>query len=318
MIERDTLDGLGLRMLVFKIPSGMLGPAAIRQLEAFEPGVTAGVNHAYTLSQARAPRPRVFASRKLSWPDQGCASRFPAIGMIDGPVDIDERSLAGARVQQRIFGGQPSGESLDHGTTTAAILIGEGRLRRTQLYSASVIADYRQRNQVASVDNLLRALNWMKISRVRLVNISLEGPYNRLLDRGFQQALGDGMIVVASVGNGGPQSPPRFPASFAGVVGITAVDAGNAIYSSAARGGQVDFAAPGVDVFVPTDAGGRYVTGTSVAAPFVTAIIAAQSSPRDSVKSITAGLARSSVDLGVRGRDTIYGSGLARLAATCG
>ena len=81
----------------------------------------------------------------------------------------------------------------------------------------------------------------------------------------------------------------------------------------------VDFAAPGVDVFVPLDGSGRYMTGTSIAAPFVTALIASspEAATLGSVAAVRASLARDAVDLGAAGNDDTFGAGLARAPQSC-
>jgi hypothetical protein len=103
------------------------------------------------------------------------------------------------------------------------------------------------------------------------------------------------------------------------VIAVTAIDVERRIYDGAVQGEQIDFAAPGVDVFVPAGTGGRYITGTSIAAPFVAARIAADpniASARTSADAIRA-LARSAQDLGAAGRDAVYGYGLPALGGHC-
>jgi len=58
----------------------------------------------------------------------------------------------------------------------------------------------------------------MARSDVRVVNISLAGPYNRTLDRGIQRAVDKGMIIVAAVGNDGAQALPLYPAALKDVI----------------------------------------------------------------------------------------------------
>ena len=123
--------------------------------------------------------------------------------------------------------------------------------------------------QYSGVEPILKALNWMARSDVRVVNISLAGPYNRTLDRGIQRAVDKGMIIVAAVGNDGAQALPLYPAALKDVIAATAVDSDAHIYNLAVQGRHVDIAAPGVEVFVGDEKTGRYVSGTSIAAPFV-------------------------------------------------
>ena len=80
----------------------------------------------------------------------------------------------------------------------------------------------------------------------------------------------------------------------------------------------IDFAAPGVDVFVPME-GGRYMSGTSIATPFVTALIAANpdAASLGSADGVSARLAQDTLDIGAAGRDDTFGAGLATTAAAC-
>jgi hypothetical protein len=323
---REDLTGLGLVLLVMIVPANMPGAAAIRELESLEPGVSAGVNHAYRIyaSGGSGGNRREYADQLLGWPAEGCRADT-AIGMIDAAVDSRDPGLAGASILARDFTRAESDTTnahpvrTDHGTVTAEILAGDARLAGVRLQAASVIADHRSANQAAGVDSIVRAIDWMQTSGVRLVNFSLAGPYNKILDRSLHSAIESGMIIVAAAGNTGPNSPARYPAAFDGVIAVTAIDVESKVYDNAVQGEQIDFAAPGVDVFVPVGSGGRYVTGTSVAAPFVTARIAADPL---ALSAKTAGaamksLAASSTDLGAPGRDAVYGFGLPRLNDGC-
>ena len=164
----------------------------------------------------------------------------------------------------------------------------------------------------AGVDDIMRAIDWHFDQGVRVVNVSLAGPYNKILDRGLHAAADRGMVIVAAAGNDGAGAPPRYPAAFDFVIAVTAVDADLRAYDRAPRGDHIDFAAPGVDVFVPVG-GGRYLTGTSISAPFVTALIAADPASRNlrSAREARDNLSRSTLDLGAIGRDDTFGTGLA-------
>jgi hypothetical protein len=323
--SQEELTGLDLVLLLMTIPANMRGDAAIRELESMEPGVSAGVNHAYRApAQDGSGDGREYANRLLGWPDGGCRASA-AIGLIDTAADAGDPGLSGVSLTFRDFTGAKNDSAraaagkAGHGTVTAQILAGEGRLDGVRLHSAGVISDHRMAREVAGVDSLVRAIDWMQVSGVRLVNISLAGPYNKILDRSLQQAIAKGMIIVAAAGNSGPGSPPRYPAAFDGVIAVTAIDVDGKIYDNAVHGAHIDFAAPGVDVFVPVGGTGEYVTGTSVAAPYVTARIAAD--PR-ALSAKTAGetmkaLVESSADLGAPGRDAVYGYGLPKLKDGC-
>lgn len=325
LLEKETLSGLGMVMLKFRSPAGLAPDAASRELEKLEPHATAGALHRYALETAaqetgqprqQAPRftPRLYANDMINWPAEGCAARF-AVGMIDGPVDADAAGIAGADIVAASFiDAEPGVRAVNHGSAIAELIVGRGRLAEAQLYSAAVV----DRNG-AAVDAIIRAVNWMLDADVGVVNISLAGPYNKTLDRVVQRAADRGLVIVAAVGNDGRDATPRYPAAFESVIAVTAVDSAGAVYARAVSGDHVDFAAPGVDVFVKGDGRGRYVSGTSIAAPFVTTFVAghAQAHDRMPAKALRALLGEETVDLGDQGHDRIYGRGLISTGANC-
>ena len=326
LLERAHLDGLDLWLLTFGMPKGMDAATGIRMLERLEVDVTAGAIHRYDRERPEERRllanaqPRTFAGQLIGWPNQGCLARHK-VGMIDGEVDVAGGALRQQDLVQRAFmETAPSASARPHATAIAELLAGAGRLSEVRLYSAAVVRTDPRAPDGASVTALIKALDWMVANEVPLINISLAGPYNKLLDRAVQRTLQRGAVLVAAVGNEGPQAPPRYPAAFPGVIAATAVDAAARVYSMAVQGAHVDVAAPGVDVFVAGDGPGRYLSGTSIAAPFVTARLA--SDPRlgassDPAEEALRLLAADALDLGAAGRDPVFGLGLVQASASC-
>lgn len=300
--RRDPLPGLDLTLLTLRLPAGTDPTAAIAWLEGREPAATVGRNHAYAPAPEAASAPgRQYADALIDWPASGCPAREP-VGIIDTALDADSPGLAGTSIVSRDFTTSPSvARDTAHATAVAELIAGPGRLQGARLYHAAAVGS----SGSAGVDDLMRAIGWLDEQGIRLVNVSLAGPYNKILDRGFQAAADRGMTIVAAAGNDGSDAPPRYPAAFDFAVAVTAVDADLAPYARAPRGSHIDVAAPGVDVFVP---GGGYLSGTSIAAPFVTAAIAADPA---------ADLLRNARDIGVAGRDDTFGAGLATAPAGC-
>jgi hypothetical protein len=320
---KTNLPELGFVMLDFKRPPGVSGAIAIGDMTRMEPSATAGVDHRYKIqsslskSAGRTSQPRLYARDMLDWPEDGCSSNM-VIGMIDGRVDTSSDILKNANIKVKDFSGG-SDEATAHGTAIAEILVGEGGLKDTVLYSASVVSGDDTSPAGAGVTEMILAINWLLANDVDLVNISLAGPYNAILDRVFQKASAAGMNFIAAVGNDGPNAKPRYPAAYDEVIAVTAIDSARVIYDRAVRGKHVDVAAPGVDVFVNVGELGRYLSGTSVAAPFVTAAVASDASfsRESSVSTIRRKVTDSAIDLGDRGHDPVYGAGQLRLNAEC-
>ena len=92
-------------------------------------------------------------------------------------------------------------------------------------------------------------------------------------------AAADGHIMAA-VGNDGPAAPPQYPASYPGVIAVTAVDSGGRALPEAGKPTHLDFAAPGADMAAALPGNGyTRVRGTSFAAPLAAARLLATGSP---------------------------------------
>ena len=154
----------------------------------------------------------------------------------------------------------------------------------------------------------------MAREKVPVINVSLVGPPNRLLERAVKAVLARGHLVVAAVGNDGPAAPPLFPAAYSGVLGVTGVGGSGRVLPEAAQGPQVAFAAPGAELAVARAGGRDYAVarGTSFAAPVVAGLLAqslALPDPAAAARAVTE-LQQRAADLGAPGRDDVYGWGL--------
>ncbi|MEO1361404.1 MAG: S8 family serine peptidase, partial [Pseudomonadota bacterium] len=197
--------------------------------------------------------------------------------------------------------------------------LSSGMLNGLTVYHADVVSVSGALGEVASVDSMLKGLNWLIEKDVKLINISLAGPYNKILDRAFQRAAQEGAIIVAAAGNAGPANKVQYPAAFESTLAVTAVDADAKVYTEAVQGKSIDFSAPGVDVFIGDGKSGQYLSGTSVAAPFVTLRIAGDPSMAQarSVASVRGALSKDVQDLGEAGHDITFGFGLIMAPMPC-
>ena len=295
---------LGLREVVLRVPPGLDTAEALARLRAAQPELQADFNHLYSRSgdvaagAAAAPAPQHGAIR---------------VGLIDGGVDRSHAALRGAAGGS--FGCNGSPVPSEHGTAVASLLVGRdrgfaGAATRAQLFAADVYCD---KPDGGSAEEVVRALAWMARERVAVVNVSLVGPQNRLLEQGVAALVKRGHLLVAAVGNDGPAAPPLYPAAYAGVVGVTAVNPSRRVLPEAAQGPQVMLSAPGAEMAVARSGGGYGVArGTSFAAPLVAGLLAMELREPDAALAAAAveRLAAAAVDLGAPGRDPVYGRGL--------
>ncbi len=182
---------------------------------------------------------------------------------------------------------------------------------------------YRARRQDdrSEAYNLARALDLLAEREVEVINLSLAGPANLLLEEAVRRVSERGIIIVAGPVGDADRSEPSYPAAYEEVVAVTAIDRNKNPYRRAGRGQHIDLAAPGVAVWTAASvSGGRTKTGTSFAAPFVTAAAARMkgASPNLAPERIREALTRSAEDLGEPGKDPIFGWGLLNTRTLCG
>jgi subtilisin family serine protease len=164
-----------------------------------------------------------------------------------------------------------------------------------------------------SAEAIVRALSWLAQARAPVINISLVGPPNILLEAAVKALVARGHLVVAAVGNDGPAAPPLYPAAYPGVVAVTGVDSRRRLLPEAGRGPHVEFAAPGSEMAAAgLDGGFVSVRGTSFAAPIAAGLLARYLAQPDVAGAERAKnmLGRQALDLGGRGHDPLYGRGL--------
>ena len=316
------LPGLGLRLAEVAAPSsfditqvrrGVLDVVGKDRAEV-------DLNHIYTAGAPLASAGEGISPRSvMAMPDDLDSLRFK-VGMIDSRVDTSHPALSNSRIQVRSFARDDGDTPVFHGTAIASIIAGSaedyrGLAPNAELFSASVFELDGERGEIASTVSLIRALDWLMSSGVDVVNISLAGPPNRLLETALLRAAGRDVIIMAAAGNGGPVAKPMYPAAYSSVVAITAVDDRNQVFRLANRGDYLALAAPGVDLRHAVSGGGYGASsGTSFAVPFAVTAAARQKhlSPGD---DIIARLLRDALDLGPPGRDDIYGYGLLTLGA---
>ena len=295
------------------------GEAAALVRQTFPDTIT-DLSHLYR--PAAQPASVRYARQMIGVDRARCVVRT-RIGLVDTGVGEHE-ALRRARLTRRAFVDLRTGGNLAHGTAVASLLVGdvpgvEPLVPGSRIYSANVFAGV-QGVLAADVTAIIEALDWMAANRVQVVNLSLIGPPNELLEAATLGAAQKGMILVAAGGNDGPTAPPAYPAAYPTVIAVSAVDERGRPYSDSNRGRYVEIAAPGVDIWAANaDGGAAFWTGTSFAVPFVTAALAREAAAGtvSNINDARSYLRASARDLGARGRDPVYGYGLLQ-ARNCG
>lgn len=287
VLGRERLDTLDIAVVRVGVPERQSLAKAEAALRRLVPDATVSADTLHFQSGAVAAG--------------GAAQPAPA-PVIDQPVGVVDGAPGSAIAVAATRGfavGAPTPSN--HGSAVASLLRSAGvrRIAVADVYGKDPAGG----NALA----VARGLDWLTGQGSRVVSISLVGPSNPVVAQAVAAAQRRGVQVVAAVGNDGPAAPPSYPASYPGVIAVTAVDGRNRALIESGRAAHLDYAAPGADLLA-ADAAGRWVRvrGTSFATPFVAARAAAAIG-RGPVIPL---LDREAVDLGPKGPDRVFGRGL--------
>ena len=171
--------------------------------------------------------------------------------------------------------------------------------------------------------------------RADIINLSLSGaPFSQTTQTLYDAVRSAGVIVVAAAGNEA-SAAPSYPASYRGVISVSAVDGQRRLAAYSNIGPGVDVGAPGGDSSVDLNGDGypdgvlstdgsangdridyvyTFLSGTSMAAPHVAGVLALMKSvnPALTPSDIDALLASGTLtdDVGTPGRDDLFGYGI--------
>jgi minor extracellular protease Epr len=349
--DRTVLEGQGYVLTGRTVLQGTLidvsrltPPDALSLIEARDAvralpsGREADLNHFYRGDEdvvAGADEPCLHgncqAHELVKWPSAAeraatCAN-LPSIGVLDTGINEAHGLLSRSRIVVLPVEGRRAAPSQRiHGTAVVSVLAGDpgSRVEGVLPEAGLVVADVFETDgtdERTDVETLLKGLDLLGSSGVQVINLSLSGPENSVLTEVVRWLVTDlGVVVVASVGNGGRRADVAYPAGIPEVVAVTAVDPRLRSYDRAQRGEHVDLAAPGVGLLLATSiSGAREKSGTSFAAPFVTAAAALvlAEKPDLAPAGVATRLMELSTDLGEAGMDPIFGAGLLNTAELC-
>ena len=303
IVRRSEIPDLGITLAVV-VHDGLSASRAADRLRRIDPDGSYDLNHVYFESGSR--------------PEQGSVAAVPlrarpggstVVGMIDASVAPVIDSAARVRIVRRTFG---TGQGVaSHGTAVAALLAREPG--PVTIYAADIFG---AGPRGGTAELLTRALGWMASERVPVINISMVGPSNGLVATVTRTMIARGFTIVAPVGNDGPAGRLMYPASYPGVIAVSAADASGRLLPEASRVKRIDFVGPGIATVPDPSGRATLVRGTSFAAPIVSRQLADQVRLPDpsAARRAIVHLERTAVPPPGRG----YGRGLIGVATTAG
>lgn len=256
------------------------------------------------------------------------------VAVLDTGLDLAHPDFAGRSVTSQSFiDGQEVQDGHGHGTHctgTACGSLGPEILPRYGVaHGCEIFAGKVLSNQGGGADRgILAGINWAVSNGCKVVSMSLGATtqagqaYSEVFERAASRAMAQGTLTIAAAGNdsrrgSGVVIPVSHPANCPSVMAVAALDRQLAVapFSNAGinpQGGQIDIAAPGVNVLSswPMPLRTRSISGTSMATPHVAGVAAllAEAYPEATAAELACRLAHSARRLPLASSDV--GAGL--------
>ncbi len=277
------MPALGVHCFVMTIPEGQSRETLAAQLAA-DPRVesvqpvqlfrTLGRNDPYYAMQSSA---RVLDLDRLH---QTATGRDVRIAQVDTGVDLSHPDLRDALTEARNFVNGSRYAAEVHGTAVAGVIVAraDNNLGIVGVAPAATLLPLRAcwpdpgnaDRALCSSFTLAKAIQFAVDQRVHVLNLSLGGPRDRLLERLIERAADAGMTVVGAVD---PAAPMRsFPTAHPRVIAIAADDPLLQPDVELPRGAIL---APGREVLTTApDGRWRFFSGASFAAAHASGVVA--------------------------------------------
>lgn len=285
----------------------------------------------HTISADRVPGNLVQTQTSASFTSP-YTGRGVKVGVLDSGIDTDHRDLkvAGGVCTYEEFcsPGVSYDDDEGHGTHVSGIIAAlangtgvVGIAPNVELYSIKALSEFGS----GTTTSIVRGIEWAIVQDMDILNLSITSDEDEpVIANALRVAYDKGMLLVGAAGNKGvaETSTVTYPAKYTTVIAIGAVTSKNTKLLESSVGSEVEFTAPGEQVFSTypmewdfTDEnadGYTMLSGTSMAAPHVTGLLALYKErfPNLTNKELRALLVGTVTDLGVPGRDRLYGHGL--------
>jgi thermitase len=274
--EQYTTDDQGLYFLQY--PSEKLTQDAY---EAFltDPQIAyATVNHLVYLTALpeRWGSVRIAADRFKNYlVNSNKTSSNLIVAVVDSGIDSNHTHLRGRTVNGYNFASYNTNTSdgVGHGTHVSGTIV-DCTPDNVKIMPVKIMNDSRG----ATEFTISLAIRYAADNGAAVMNMSFGGPCtsnNCLIKSAVDYAVNRGVAAVASAGNNSGNAAGICPANLANVITVSAFDNRDKPASFTNYGAAIDVGAPGVSILSSVPGGGyAYYSGTSMAAPHVTAAVA--------------------------------------------
>lgn len=274
--------------------------------------------HANINIPAKVPSTLTGKGVKIAVIDTGVDSNHQDLTVKEGTCTIDDSISPGACDYGYL-------DENGHGTHVTGIIAAKnnnigivGVAPEAEIYAVKALDG----NGDGTTSTIMAGIDWAIRKDVDIINMSLTTEYPDMgIKAMVDKANANGIIVIAAAGNDGTISGSEetvlYPGKFPSVIAVASVKSDNRRASTSATGAEIELAAPGEMIYstLPTrvaPAGYGTMSGTSMAAPFVAGMAALykEKFPSYTNEQIRSLLQKNAKDLGIAGRDRLYGYGL--------
>ena len=212
----------------------------------------------------------------------------------------------------------PYDDSLQgHGTHVAGIIADSTReLDNIKILPIKALNSF----GIGTISSLGNSIKYAIDSNVDIINLSLgltDGVHSNLIEELILEAVNSGITVVNAAGNSNSNTMYSCPSHLDEAIIVSAIDINNNKAYTSNYGPNIDVAAPGVNIYssIPGD-NYAYKSGTSMAAPYISSIAAMikLNNPELEPLEIENIIKEYSVDIGEKGIDWYFGSGVPNMA----
>ncbi len=284
------LNSIRVQCIVYQVPEDRLLESVIEQLRrdprvesvqtnSVFAGIQAGYSDPYAALEYGAMAIRADRAHRVS------TGKGVRVMVIDTGVDKDHPDLRGriAKIANFVEGGEKSFAQDRHGTAVAGIIgarandgVGIFGIAPDAELLAAKACWYSQANNGAALCSswtLAKALDFAITSDSHVINMSLSGPADSLLERLLRAAESRGIIVVAAAAQ--DADAPGFPALMNFVTAVVASNARAQVRVPVWASDKILLAAPGIEILTTAPRESYdFLSGSSLAAAHVSGVVA--------------------------------------------
>ncbi|TMK84536.1 MAG: hypothetical protein E6G46_00380, partial [Actinobacteria bacterium] len=222
--------------------------------------------------------PSQWALPHIGW-DQAFGTVAPAgsstIAVLDTGVDASVSDLSGRLTGgYSALGGNPTTDANGHGTWLASIAAA-GTDNADGIAGVDYASAQIMPVQVVAADgtgqdsDIISGVVWAADHGADVILMAFSNPtYSSALQDAVDYAWSKGAVIVAATGNDS-SSVAHYPAGDSKVIGVSATNSSDELWSGSNYGPDTFLAAPGVDIAADSGSGTQFVTGTSASAAIV-------------------------------------------------